>query len=471
MRQSTPPRSPWLAAKTAALLSIAALLFACAPADREGDDLDGSGLQDEGLHGHARGKHKEACNDGTCAVSAIEHLVVVIQENHSFDAYFGRYCQAPTGSSPSCTEGPDCCEAGPAHDPSGAAPVALDDARNLAYDPRHNRACETAEIHGGAMDRFVTGAPDVDGAACGDPRNFAYATDAIMKPYHDLAAEYALADRYFQPIIGASSANDMYLAGATYAFDDNSYAPLAIGTSCSEEGEPLLAVGRASIGNVLASAGVDWRFYAEGYAEMAAAERQGTCPDIPSDCPLQTAAYPCLYDPEDDPFAFYPSLHDDPRYMADLDDLERDLSSGALPAVSFVKPIGYRTEHPGTTISAGTEIVTDIVSRVNASSSAASTLVLVMWDEAGGYFDHVAPPPASEQDGQPYGPRIPLLAIGPFARKGTISHVTMEHSSIVRFIEWNWLGEDTGQLAARDAVVNNIGSLLDPEKTLVSVPE
>jgi phospholipase C len=72
-------------------------------------------------------------------------------------------------------------------------------------------------------------------------------------------------------------------------------------------------------------------------------------------------------------------------------------------------------------------------------------------------------------DGQPYGPRVPLLAIGPFARKGTISHTTMEHSSIVKFIEWNWLG-GTGQLGARDATVNNLGSMLDPSATGVTVP-
>jgi phospholipase C len=64
---------------------------------------------------------------------------------------------------------------------------------------------------------------------------------------------------------------------------------------------------------------------------------------------------------------------------------------------------------------------------------------------------------------------VPLLAIGPFAKKGAVSHVTMEHSSIVKFIEWNWLGA-TGQLGARDAVVNDIGSLLDPAATGTPVP-
>ncbi|HEX8794381.1 MAG TPA: alkaline phosphatase family protein, partial [Polyangiaceae bacterium] len=96
------------------------------------------------------------------------------------------------------------------------------------------------------------------------------------------------------------------------------------------------------------------------------------------------------------------------------------------------------------------------------------TLVLLTYDEGGGFFDHVAPPPTSSVDNEPYGTRVPTIAIGPFARAGTISHVVMEHSSIVKFIEYNWLKGKTGQLGGRDAQVANIGSLLDPK---AGVPE
>ena len=79
------------------------------------------------------------------------------------------------------------------------------------------------------------------------------------------------------------------------------------------------------------------------------------------------------------------------------------------------------------------------------------------------------PPATSAADHQDYGTRVPLLAIGRFARRNFVSHVTLEHSSIVRFLEWNFTGS-TGQLHARDAVVNNLGSLLDPAQTGVPVP-
>jgi phospholipase C len=132
----------------------------------------------------------------------------------------------------------------------------------------------------------------------------------------------------------------------------------------------------------------------------------------------------------------------------------------------------YKNEHPGygDTVSQGVAFVQGVVNAVLASNYASSTLVLVTWDEGGGFYDHVAPPAPSAVDMQPYGTRVPLLAIGPFARQNFVSHVVMEHSSILKFIEWNFLGA-TGQLAARDAVVNNIGSLLDPAATGAPVPE
>ena len=83
--------------------------------------------------------------------SKIDHLVVIVQENHTFDAYFGQYCTAATGSSPTCTQGPGCCEAGPATDPSGASPIVLDDTANGVYDPT-TCSLRAAGSDGGPMD-------------------------------------------------------------------------------------------------------------------------------------------------------------------------------------------------------------------------------------------------------------------------------------------------------------------------------
>jgi phospholipase C len=392
----------------------------------------------------------------------IQHLVVFIQENKTFDVNFGRFCQAPTGSQPTCNQGPACCEAGPDRDPgTGAPPVVLDDAQNGSWSPSHDKACELEEINGGQMDKFIS-------ATCGNPGNFAYASDAVIQPLHDLAAQGALADRYFQPVAGMSNGNDMFFARAQWVFDDSQMPQDAVGRDCELFVLAQATYSDTTIGDLLVAQGYGFTFYAEGYQAMKDA---ALCPVPPLDCPAHLPTYPCVFDPSDDPFEYYPSLRDRAPYIQDYTQLAADLAGGKLPEVSFVKALGYKSEHPGlgSRISDAIVFLTAAVSAIEGSQYADSTLVLVAYDEGGGYFDHVAPPATT--DGHPYGTRVPLLALGPFARKGFVSHVTLEHSSIVKFIEYNWLGQQTGQLRGRDQNVANIGSLLDPAATGTAVPD
>ncbi len=405
-----------------------------------------------------------SCDGGMC----IQHVVVIVQENHTFDTHFGAYCTAAAGSNPTCNDGPGCCEAMPATDPAGTKPTVITDSEHAAFGPNHLQACEAAEIDDGKMDRFASGG----GVGCGSPHNVAVADPTIIKPYWQLAAQSALADRYFQPIVGQSSSNDMYLARASFVFTDNANAPQgAVGMTCDLESTPAQFTDE-TIGDLLTAAGVSWTWFADGYQSMASAG--GQCPAKPADCPFALPVYPCAFDPSDVPFEYYPSTRDNAATMKDVSALQAALSSGSgLPAVSFVKAIGYRSEHPGTTItlSAGVDWVVSLINAIESSAYGSSTLVLLTYDEGGGYYDHVPPPPASSIDGKPYGTRVPLLAVGPFAKKNFVSHVVMEHSSIVKFIEWNWLGQKTGQLGTRDTVVNNLGSLIDAKAAGVAVPE
>ncbi len=457
-----------MASRSLSLLALLAAAPACFVACSSSSSGGGAAPFDAGGDGDAApADFADGGGDGAAAPkprTKIEHLIVVVQENHTFDTYFGKYCTAATGSGPTCTTGPACCEAGPDKEPGGASPVILDDARNSTYDPDHTQACEAAEMNGGKMDRYVTGA-----AGCSNAQNFAYADAAAVKTYRELAAAGALADRYFQPTIGQSSSNDMYFARAAFTFLDNSVIPASIGRACSTVSKTAEFTDK-TIADLLLLKGATFAWYGEGYKQMV--DGKGNCPDPPADCALGASLYPCVYDPGDVPFQFYPTLRDKPEIMRDLAQLDADLAGGKLPAVSFVKGLGYHSEHPGykDTIAAGTAFVKGITDKIAVSSAAASTLVLVTFDEGGGFFDHVPPPADSIADGKPYGTRVPLLAVGPFARKNAVSHVTMEHSSIVKFIEWNWLGA-TGQLGTRDAEVNNLGSLLDPAATGTPVPE
>src|SRR5262249_47784390 len=153
-------------------------------------------------------------------------------------------------------------------------------------------------------------------------RNFAYADSALVKPYTDMAAAGALADRYFQPIAGQSSSNDMYLARAGYVFTDNQFTPPATGSPCSL-GKPTQSYTDTTIADLLLAQGGGWAWYAEGYKAMQ--DAKGGCPAVPPECGFPVSTYPCVYDPGDVPFQFYPSLRDNPTYMKDYAALADDL--------------------------------------------------------------------------------------------------------------------------------------------------
>ena len=397
------------------------------------------------------------------------------RENHSFDSYFGGYCQAPAGSNPKCTDGPKCCEAAPAKDAlTGSPSIRLDDHSNGSRDPNHERECETIEIDGGKMDRYVLATEKKTKGKCGDIRNFAVADAKSIAPYVKLAREGALADRYFQSLVGASSGNDMYFARAAFVFDDNDAIPDSAGSVCvgGPPGKIKTYEGK-TIGDLLSDCAVDWSFYAEGYTIERDAEKNHTCPTPLPECRSHKKDYPCLFDPSDVPFQYYLSTRDDPRFMKDLAAFKADIVAKKLPPSALSRGWVSAPSTPATIFRSATARLSSEASSKKYSPPlyAEKTLILMTMDESGGFADHIAPPPTSKIDNQPYGARVPLFAIGPFARKGQISHVTLEHSSIVKFIEWNWLGGKTGQLGTRDTEVNNLGSLIDARRAGTQVPE
>jgi phospholipase C len=470
-----------------------------------GSTFDAGSPFDAGaLHCPGCAANQTCDSSGVCRPSPIQHVVLIVQENHSFDSYFGHWCTAPAGSNPSCTTGRACCEAAPATEPKGASPGVLDDASNLLRDRDHERVCEVQQIHGGLMDQFVSGASGGmsclgSGPSCSDPLNWVIAETATVGAYWTLADQNALADRYFQSAVGGTGANNIYFAGARFRFDDEVNLPtVAAGmkgsTLCDQpvcDGTPVAPYAAATIADLLLDAGYTFAIYADGFQEAVTAAQAGVCtnPADVSECPYTSCilhpvlCHGCLYDPADIPFLYFSGFADSAAgaptpYEKDFDTLQSDLDTGKLPNFAFVKMRLFRNEHPNlANINDGVAAISNLISALKQSSAWSSTLVLLTWDEGGGFFDHVPPPPAPPVDvdsdtmgmAVPYGTRVPFIAIGPFAAAGRVSHVTLEHSSVVRFIELNFLGA-TGQLQARDAYVNNLGSLLDRGAVGYDVP-
>lgn len=440
----------------------------------------------------------------------IEHVVILLQENHSFDNYFGLWCTGATAFPSPCT-GRGCCERAPqtvqGRDDGTLQPATctayppyLDDAYNNSGDPFHLAEIEWDEMDfqgtpgsvdgGWALDRFFCHTVKyAEAKDAGDdyPSVPAATADYPLRTYHSLAAGGALADRYFQPIVGASVSNDMFFARAGFVFQDNQRD-----LNFSGYTDPTIA-------DLLDARGVTWAAYLGGLD-------QGCSSGL---------GYPYCVDLTDNPFLFSANA----KPSRDLDEFEADILAGKLPAVTLLRAVGTLSEHPWDGPSGGVtggqnQFIKPAIDAINASPYWKSTLILITWDEGGGFYDHVQPPsrladgcalpttplwdtgtPSGRGDcklvsashlpdggtlpqdphapeyystadhmaGQEYyGTRVPLIALGPFARRGAVSHVVMEHSSIVKFLEWNFLGHQSGQLKARDAHVNNLGSMLAP---------
>jgi phospholipase C len=142
-------------------------------------------------------------------------------------------------------------------------------------------------------------------------------------------------------------------------------------------------------------------------------------------------------------------LRDETDFMASLQD-------GTLPAVSFIKPLADNDEHAGSaTILGSEEHVAGIIEAVKASPYWEKTAIIVTYDDFGGWYDHVMPRAVDE-----FGPggRIPALVISPWARKGHVESAPLDHTSILRFIEWRW---GLAPLSQRDALATNLAVAFD----------
>ena len=193
-----------------------------------------------------------------------------------------------------------------------------------------------------------------------------------------------------------------------------------------------------TIGDRLSDKGLSWAWYSGGWNDAIAGN-----PDP-------------LFQFHHQPFAFFQNYADGtpgegaaPEGRAGLPHVAQ--TTGTLPAVSFIKPIGEDNEHPGyASLVQGQQHVADIVSAVQSSPYWKDTAIIVTYDENGGRWDHVAPP-----KGDRWGPgsRVPTIIISPFAKRGFVDHTQYDTTSILKLIETRW---GLAPLGARDAAANDL---------------
>jgi acid phosphatase len=202
-----------------------------------------------------------------------------------------------------------------------------------------------------------------------------------------------------------------------------------------------------TIGDRMNAKGVSWKWYAGAWNKTN--EIATTTHTFPSYKPGEGPNFQYHHQPFNYYAAFDPKDHADARqeHLKDYDDLVADIAAGTLPEVSFYKPEGDLNQHAGyATLDAGDKHIADLVSKIEASPEFESTVVIVTYDENGGFWDHAAPP-AGDKLGP--GTRIPAIIIAPFAKKGTVDKTVYDTGSIMRLINRRFDLEPLPGIASR----------------------
>lgn len=351
----------------------------------------------------------------------IGHLVVLMQENHTFDNYFGTF---PGADGPPAST---CVPRDPASPAAGCeVPVHLDSTRTQDLD--HGTPSAETAFDGGAMDGFYVAQArrNLDASL-----TMGYYDGTDLPYYWNLASDYVLADRFFSSALGGSEINHWYWVA---------------GRSSGRSGPDGYDV--TTIFDRLQAAGVSWKFYVQRYDPTITFRTvvvgAGNASQLTWVPPLSIGRF------VDDP-ALKDRIVDASQYFTDL-------AAGTLPQVAFIVPNGA-SEHPPGDVARGSVYGTSLIVALMQSSAWWHSLFVLTWDDWGGWYDHVPPP---QVDSEGLGFRVPALMISPYAPAGSIDSTTYDFTSILRFIESNW---GLAPLTARDATANSIAAALRFDQT------
>ena len=376
-------------------------------------------------------------NDG---IHKIKHIIVIMQENRSFDTYFGTYPGAD--GIPMQNGVPTVC----VNDPQTQQCVKpYHDSQDLNHGGPHGEPNAIADINGGKMDGFINQAQSGK-KSCADPNDPACSANGQtdVMGYHDAreipnywsyAQNFVLQDHMFEPNASWSLPAHLFMVSAWSA-------------KCSQQGDPQSCVSNiqgpyttkqinhqkadyawTDLTYLLYKANVSW-----GYYVFAGTEPD--CEDDAASCTpgKQSAKTPGIWNP----LPGFDTVKQDGQLgnIQCVDNFYKAAKNGTLPAVSWVTPNGKVSEHPPALVSAGQSYVTGLVNAVMQGPDWNSTAIFLAWDDWGGFYDHVVPPTV-DQNG--YGLRVPGIVISPYAKKGYIDHQTLSFDAYLKFIEDDFL--------------------------------
>ena len=291
-------------------------------------------------------------------------------------------------------------------------------------------------------------------------------------PLWQYAKKYTLADNFYQGAFGGSFLNHFWLVCActpryleapeevrvlldaqSQLIKDGAVTPDGYAVNTLQPTNPPYKPGTApakrlplqealTIGDRLSEKGISWAWYSGGWNDAVSGH---------ADKEFQYHHQPFVYFSN-----FAEGSQGRLQHLKDEFDLITSIDRGNLPAVSFYKPLGALNEHPGyADVLSGDKHIAEIISRIEHSSLWKDSVIIVTYDENGGFWDHAAPP---IKDRWGPGTRVPTLIISPYAKHGFVDHTEYDTTSILKFIETRYGLEPLG---SRDASTNNLTNALE----------
>ena len=387
-------------------------------------------------------------------IHKIKHVIVIEQENRSFDSYFGTYPGAD--GIPMKNGVPTVCV--PAT--TGACQAPYHDTADVNGGGPHGAATARRDVDGGKMDGFIKEATNgkkgcganvstVNNPQCANsatPDVMGYHTAAEIPNYWTYAKDFALDDHMFEPVASWSLPDHLYLVSG-WSARCSTPAP----SSCQNEirgpytpvqmqqyVDQAINTGTADVTNAWTD--ITWLLYNK-HVPWAYYVQTGDQPDCENDsavaCPPVSQSYltPGIWNP----LPIFEDVQKDHqiRNIQPLNDYFAAAKKGDLPAVMWVTPSQADSEHPPGSVHQGQAYVTAVINAAMKSPDWDSTAIFLQWDDWGGFYDNVVPPPV-DQNG--YGLRVPAMVISPYAKEGYIDHQTLSSDAYLKFIEDDFLG-------------------------------
>lgn len=363
--------------------------------------------------------------DLATARSKIKHIIIIMQENRSFDHYFGTFPGAD--GIPMKNGVPTVCVTDPQ---TGKCLVPYHDPSDINYGGPHSAAYATMAIDGGKMDGFIQAVLKSRQTTCSDP-NAPGCTSSTQGPdvmgYHDAreipnywayAQNYILQDHMFEPNASWSLPAHLFMVSGWSAKCTNPLDPMSCTDALDNPQQRLVPGGTGAFYSwtdltyLLHKANVSWAYYLSKGIEPDCADGEMSCGQV-----TQTLTVPGIWNP----LPNFTTVHQDNQLgnIQPVTDFYKAAADGILPAVSWIVPEGQISEHPPASVHAGQAYVTGLVNAVMQGPDWESTVILLAWDDRGGFYDHIVPPSVAENG---YGLRVPGLVISAYARKGFIDH-------------------------------------------------